>query len=94
MKNIKVTLNRLIYIGFSNLEISKLLMYDFHYNYIRARYGARAQLLFIDTDSLPYRIETEDLTMIWRQSRTDLTLVPILVLTSVFQTKIRKSLVK
>ena len=36
-------------------------MYDFRYNYIKARYGAHAQLLFTDTDSLIYRIETEDL---------------------------------
>ncbi len=57
----KVTLNKPIYAGFCVLEISKTLMYEFHYNYIKAKYGDKAQLLFTDTDSLCYHIKTEDL---------------------------------
>jgi hypothetical protein len=57
----KLVLNRPIYVGFSILEISKVLMYDFHYNHIKSRYGVKAELLFTDTDSLCYNIFTEDL---------------------------------
>lgn len=56
----KLVLNRPIYVGFSILELSKVLMYEFHYNYIKKRYGGHAALCFTDTDSLCYDISTED----------------------------------
>ena len=53
-----VTLNKPIYVGFLVLELSKWLMHDFHYKFIKKDFDA--ELLFTDTDSLTYEIKSED----------------------------------
>lgn len=60
-KKSSIYMNRPIYVGFAILELSKVLMYQFHYNFIKKKYQDKATLLFTDTDSLTYHIITEDI---------------------------------
>ena len=53
-----LTLTKPVYVGLSIIGLTKLLMYEFHYKYIKSKYSAN--LLFKDIDSLVYEIETED----------------------------------
>ena len=65
MKKVQITLNRPTYVGFCILDLSKTLMYDFHYNYMKAKYGHGLKLLFTDIDSLCYYINTEGIYIDW-----------------------------
>ena len=55
-----VVLNKPIYLGQAILDLSKTMTYDFHYGYVKPKYGDCARLLFTNTDSLCYRIQTDD----------------------------------
>ena len=50
-----------MYVSMCILDLNEALMYKFHFDYIKNRYGNNSRLLFIDTDSLMYEIKTEDI---------------------------------
>ena len=60
MKKTKVKMNQPIYLGMSILDISKTLMYEFWYDYIKPKYQDKAKLCYMDTDSLVIYIKTKD----------------------------------
>ncbi|XP_075237599.1 uncharacterized protein LOC142333894 [Lycorma delicatula] len=56
----KIKLDKPLYVGLSVLELSKTLMYNFHYNIMKKKYRSKINLLYMDTDSFFYEIETHD----------------------------------
>ena len=60
MKKTRVKMTKPLYLGMSILDISKILMYEFWYDYINPKYGDRAKLCYTDTDSFIINIKTED----------------------------------
>ena len=60
MGKIKVVMNKPVYLGQAILDLSKLIMYEFHYDYMIPKYGECIKLCYMDTDSFMYDIETED----------------------------------
>ena len=60
MKKTEVKMTKPVYLGLSILEISKTLMYEFWYHYIKPKYQDNAKLCYIDADSFIINIKTED----------------------------------
>ena len=56
----KINMNKPVYLGQAILDLSKLVMYEFHYDYMLPRYGDKVQLCYMDTDSFVYHIKTSD----------------------------------
>ena len=50
-------------------EMGKVLMYEFHHDYIKNKYGNNSRLLFIDTNSLMYKINTDDICEDFRNDK-------------------------
>ena len=60
-KKTKVKMNTPIYLGMSISDVSKTLMYEFWYNYIKPKYQDRAKLCYMDTDSFIIHMKTKDI---------------------------------
>ena len=68
MGKIKVVMNKPVYLGHAILDFSKIIMYEFHYDYMKLKYAENFHLrgapsltlCYMDTDSLVYHIKTED----------------------------------
>ena len=60
MKKTRIEMIKPIYLGMSILNISKMIMYEFQYDYIKPKYGERAKLCYTDPNSFVIHIKTED----------------------------------
>ena len=60
MGKTEIKMNKPVYLGQAILDLSKTLMYEFHYDYMRPKYGSKVSLCYMDTDSFVYEIEAED----------------------------------
>ena len=60
MKTTKIKMSKPIYLGLSILEISKTLMHEFWYDYMKPKYGNKVKLCYTDTDSFIINIKTND----------------------------------
>ena len=60
MGKVKVVMNKPVYLGQAILDLSKIIMYEFHYDYMLPKYGDNIKLCYMDTDSFIYDIKTEE----------------------------------
>ena len=60
MRKVKVKMNKPIYLGMSILDISKLPMYEFWYDYLKPKYKENINLYYMDTDSFIFNVKTEN----------------------------------
>ena len=60
MKKTEITMNKPVYLGMAILDISKTLMYELCYDYVKPKYGDRTKLCYTDTDSFVIYIKTKD----------------------------------
>ena len=60
MRRVKVKMNKSIYLGLSILELSKITMHEFWYDYVKVKYEDRARLCYMNTDSFVLNVRTKD----------------------------------
>ena len=89
MKTIKVKMNKPVYLAISMLDISKTLMYEFWYDYIKPKFGDRAKLCYMDTDNfviyIKLKIFMKTLQMMLKDGLIHLTIMKIKLVKDHFQ---------
>ena len=61
MKKTQTLMNKPVYLGLSILDLSKTIMYEFWYDYVKSKYGEKAKLCYVDTDSFIAYIKTHNI---------------------------------
>ena len=61
MRKTQIFMNKLVYLGLSILEISKIIMYEFWNDYVKPKFEGKGKLCYIDTDSFIVYIKTDDI---------------------------------
>ena len=54
-------MNKTLYLGLSILELNKVVIYGFWYDYVKPKYGEKAKLCYMDTDSFIFHVKTDDI---------------------------------
>ena len=73
LKKTQITMNKPVYLGLSILDLSKIVMYGFWYDYIKPKYGENAKLFYMVTGSFIVYVKTEDV-ILQKTLKQDLTL--------------------
>ena len=61
MKTIEILMNKPVHLGFPILELGKILMHEFWFDYVKPKHGEKAELCYMDTDSFIVQIKTDDI---------------------------------
>ena len=62
MTKTQVLMNKLIYLGLSILDLSKTIMYEFWYDYVKPKYGGHAKIFYVDTGNFIANVKAKDIT--------------------------------
>ena len=60
MTKTQILINKTVYLGLSILDLSKTIMYEFWYDYVKLKYGEKAKLCYMDTNSFTVHVNTND----------------------------------